>query len=520
MQDSGAHPRSRELTDRSTTRRPRLSRLQARRATTTMKQQLTRLVTVTLAATLLPLLLLLSATSRTNAQTRSPTRRPTAPTLAPTPICAAYGQLPQVLNGTAQAGAQNGCGVALSADASILAVLSGSGGISVYTRPAGSPTSALFTKSNAIDLTVRLGAVPTACSPRVFSMSASGDTIAVGTKQSDNEFNASVTVLRATTRGFKTFNVSMLLQQDVDVPLGTSSADDPQFARAVSLSRSGAYLVVGVPQQTEESVSYNGMAVLYRLGGRGAKPWQFASEATIHSKVSEYGLLGSSVSVSDNGIVLASAAGVHNSGSLGDGVVFTFGRSIDGSYAQQGSAIRSLSGSGSFGSAVLIDAKGLTAVVANDEDDSVDHIRAGGVFIFRRASVFTTWPSLPQRLNPWGEENALVGASVAMSDDGNVVVAGAPGMYPDPSAVGKSSMWFRFDRNTTTGVWTTKGGCASPALFAISPSTVTYSTGLGSSIALSSDGGTVVVGSPNRSNAANDELVGGAEVWACGVAAS
>ena len=445
------------------------------------------------------------------AQTRSPTRKPTAPTPAPKPICATYGQLPQLLNGNGESDSGNGHGVSTNADASIVAVLSRGGEVTVYSRPANSPTTTLYTKTAEIDLEALFGLVPVDFQQgRYMSMSATGDTLAIALSTSEQLFtNNSIAVLRATSRAFKTFNASLLLQQDAHV------SSEPMFGVWVSVSRGGTYIAVGAPGDDVDANVDNGAVVLYRLGGGGEKPWKFGWEATLHQNVPASNTqLGMSTDVTDTGIVLAGATGALN----GIGLVYTFARTLDGVFAQQGPALMNpdpLLTSTMFGTAVVLDKKGLTAAVSNFNDNSDVGTSTGSVTFYSRPSVFTTWGS-PQRVLPSNQSDALVGYSLALSDDGNVAVAGAPQMSTDN--VGSVAFWARFDRNPASGLWATNNMYSSPHLFVPNPALPFIATTmLGKCIAMSSDGSTVVVGSPARASAAGDFFVGAAEVWACGV---
>ena len=455
------------------------------------------------AATLLLVLLLATARS-TTAQTRSPTRKPTTP---PPPLCAIYGQLPQILNGAGQAESGDGHGVATNADASIVAVLSAQGNVTIYSRPAGSPTSTLYTKSAVIDIYGRFGLIPVKLKlARVMSMTASGDTIVVGSTdptQLPRLSSDALVVLRATSRAFKTFNASVHVQQDAGI------SDLSYFAMAVSVSRGGTYIAVGAPFYDVDTYELNGAVALYRLGGKGAKPWEYGFEALLFPNALEsHAYVGVSVDVTDNGVVLAGAVGF--AGTVG--AAYTFARTVDGAFAQQGPVVVNPTGASfsGFGVSVALDKKGLIAAVGNSIDDSVG-FQMGSVSFMARSSLSTTWGP-PQRLVSPNQVHAEFGYSVAMSEDGNLVVAGSP--MVDINEPGISGAWVRFNRNTTTGLWQTSNAYASPGPLAPGDS----STYLGASVAVSSDGSTVVVGSPNRASAGGEARVGAVEVWTCGVA--
>ena len=464
---------------------------------------------------LLLLLLVLSEGGRpAHAQTKSPTRKPTAPTVPPPPLCAVYGQLPQVLNGTGVAAGGNGAQVAVSGDGSILAVASaGANKVAIYAKPAGSPTATLYQKVTEVSPPAWMSVTLFAEAPQdgAMSMSATGDTLAVATITSDPlnlcSNNRSIVVFRATARAFAKFNASAFLQQSFDLQ------SDAGFGSSISVSKDGTYVAASAPSDTTPAADYGGAIVVFKLGGAGAKPWEFAPEATIRANPPASGLyLGVSVGITDNGVLVAGAVGLPDGGGM-----YTFARTFDGMWAQQGPVVRPDSDNFSpvlVGVSVAIDRAGLTAIVG-DANDATDDVQAGAVWIVSRASRATLW-SVPQRVaapTPW--KKARFGSAVALSDAGTVAAVGAPLSDPD-GVVGGAATWFRLNKNAATGLWSvSSSGYASVAVLA--PGAVPQTTMLGNSVSVSADASLVVVGSPNRATAAG-VTTGAAEVWSCGVA--
>ena len=206
------------------------------------------------------------------------------------------------------------------------------------------------------------------------------------------------------------------------------------------------------------------------------------------------------------------------------GAMFTFARSVDGVWAQQGPAVFPDAvnfASRQVGRSVAVDRAGLTAILG-DPNDFSEAWQGGAAWVVSRASRGSTW-GVPQRLVPGVTfQYAAFGSSVAMNDAGTTAVVGAP-FFDLSASITASSAWYRFDRNPTTGVWSLAsgggGGYASPGTFASVPTAPLNfrSTLQGMSLGLSADGGVVVVGRPLRANATGVET-GAAEVWACGVA--
>jgi len=133
-------------------------------------------------------------------------------------------------------------------------------------------------------------------------------------------------------------------------------------------------------------------------------------------------------------------------------------------------------GSGEFGSSVALSADGNTALVGAPGDGG----GVGAAWVFTRSG--STWTQQGEKLTGAPEASAArFGGSVSLSEDGNTALVGAPG---DSGRVGAA--WV-FTRSGST--WTQQGekltgaGESGPGAF-------------GQSVALSSDGSTALIGGP------------------------
>lgn len=159
--------------------------------------------------------------------------------------------------------------------------------------------------------------------------------------------------------------------------------------------------------------------------------------------------------------------------------------SLDAQYTQQGSRLRAFDGVGAaLGTSLAISADGNTAIAGGP----TDHSQTGAAWIFTRNGK--VWTQQGAMLHGTGSiaDQAQQGTSVAMSADGNTVLIGGPrdrcdcpfdGTYPGATWV--------FTR--TAGVWTQQGD----KLFG---SGANGSAEQGSSVALSADGNTAIIGGP------------------------
>src|ERR1035438_118861 len=175
----------------------------------------------------------------------------------------------------------------------------------------------------------------------------------------------------------------------------------------------------------------------------------------------------------------------YNTSTLGwAGAAWVYTRS-GGVWKQQGSKLVGTGavGNAKRGSSVALSADGHTAIVGGPDDNG----GAGAAWVFTRSG--SVWTQQGGKLVGTGAEgNASQGGSVALSSDGNTaIVGGATDSYYNGAA------WV-FTRSGS--VWTQQGGKLVAAGVAWNPTQ-------GSSVALSGDGNTAIVGGPsNFGNAA------------------
>ncbi|MFL5863223.1 MAG: Ig-like domain-containing protein [Solirubrobacteraceae bacterium] len=137
------------------------------------------------------------------------------------------------------------------------------------------------------------------------------------------------------------------------------------------------------------------------------------------------------------------------------------------------------SGPGFFGVSAALSADGNTALVGGESDDGDN----GAAWVFTRSGG--TWSQQGAKLTG-GAAGAEFGSSVALSADGNTALIGA-------NFDGASGGALVFTRSGST--WTRQGG-------ELTGVGATGGAGFGSSVALSADGSTALVGAP--SNGANN----------------
>jgi len=193
--------------------------------------------------------------------------------------------------------------------------------------------------------------------------------------------------------------------------------------------------------------------------------------------------IGASVSLSaDGNTAILGGPGDSN----GSGAAFIFTRSGD-TWTQQGNKLTGFTATAnaSFGSGVALSADGNTAVVGASGDNN----SAGAVWVFTRSNG--QWSQQGGKLvGSDAAASRYLGQSVAITGDGNTVLAGGPGgvqtaPFGRSPSVGATWVFVRSNGNwTQQGVeFTGLGTAGGDAL-------------QGSAVAVSSDGTTAVVGGP------------------------
>jgi hypothetical protein len=249
------------------------------------------------------------------------------------------------------------------------------------------------------------------------------------------------------------------------------------FGRSVALSSDASTAAIGGPYDA----GHVGAAWVF---ARSGSTWTQQGEKLIGGGEAGDGLLGASVALSAGGET-ALVGGEADAGGVGAAWVFT---RAGASWSQQGEKLTGAgeTGDGRLGYSVALSAGGETALVGGEAD-------AGGVgaaWVFTRAGA--TWSQQGEKLTGHtGADKAFFGCSVALSADGDSALVGGHD-YNDVGAV------WAFARSGSTWRQTQQlagGGEAGFGAF-------------GSSVALSSDGSTTLIGGQG-----DEDFVGAAWVF-------
>jgi hypothetical protein len=268
---------------------------------------------------------------------------------------------------------------------------------------------------------------------------------------------------------------------------------NPGQGFSVSISSDGNTAIVGGPEDRTSSGTNRGAAWVWTRTG---EVWTQQGPKLVGSFAIESTYQGISVGLSADG----NTAIVGGYGDLyGIGAAWIWTRN-GGVWTQEGPKLVGAGASGNAlqGTSVALSADGNTAIVGGPRDNG----GVGAVWIWTRSG--DVWTQQGPKLSSSGASgNAHQGYSVALSADGNTAIVGA---WCDSSA-GAAWVWTR-----SAGVWIQQGSklAGSGARGRGQPDCNTF--GEGSSVSLSADGNTAIVGEPKDASS-GFEAIGAAWIW-------
>ena len=295
------------------------------------------------------------------------------------------------------------------------------------------------------------------------ALSGDGGTLAVGARFEDGAatgIDGDPTDNSATDSGavyvYRRDSNGIWSQQAYVKASNTDAGDD--FGKSVALSGDGNTLVVGAfnedsnatgigGDQTDNSAYAAGAVYVFHRNGSGFWAQQAYLKASNTDGLDRF---GTALSLSNDGNTLAVGAFGEDSNATGiggdqvdnsaaqSGAVYVFRRDTSGIWSQQAYIKASNTGAGDlFGLSVALSGDGnILAVGANEESsadtgidgDQADNslTRAGAVYVFRRDPGGLWSQQAYMKASNTGADD-LFGTSVALSDDGNILVVGALG---------------------------------------------------------------------------------------------
>jgi FG-GAP repeat len=268
-------------------------------------------------------------------------------------------------------------------------------------------------------------------------------------------------------------------------PVGTTGA----VGTSVSLSADGTEALVGAPGDDGGI----GAAWIFMLTDNGA--WNYGAKLTPTGETGA-GAFGSSVSLSSDGT--RALVGAPSDANIGAAWSFTItvDSSDPGYPVATGTQEHMFTGSGQdntnqstgakYGAAVALSGDGNTALISAKTDYVVSGgigTNPGSVWAYRLAGG--NWTQQGSNFTGTGVNNSafmLFGASMALSEDGNTAIIGAPA-----NGNGPGSAW----------VFTSTGSTFSQQGSELNANDELGAGHFGTSVALSDDGSTALIGGPN-----------------------
>jgi hypothetical protein len=283
---------------------------------------------------------------------------------------------------------------------------------------------------------------------------------------------------------------SQMMEQAVLRASNVESYD--KFGWSVAMSKDGNTVIVGAygERGATNNTTNSGAAYVFRYS---SGTWSEDSTILRASNAGSNDYFGYAVAMSADGNTVIVGAHKEN----GNGAAYVF-RYSSGTWSQDSTILRASNAGGNdqFGYAIAMSDDGNTVIVGaylEDGPTSWSRSSTGAAYVFRYSSG--TWSEDSQILRASDIDiNYLFGISVAMSADGNTVIIGAS----DKGAHGAAYV-LRY----SSGTWSED----STILMA---SNVGSYDEFGTSVAMSDDGNTVIVGARKERGATNNTTNSGA----------
>ncbi len=253
------------------------------------------------------------------------------------------------------------------------------------------------------------------------------------------------------------------------------------FGERVVLSADGSTVLVGAKGARNSRGRASGS--VYVFSKNGGTWTQQGNLFSSDGKINDK--FGASIAMSrDESTIIVGAAAdeTSNGGSAGSAYVFS---KVDGTWIQQDKLVPTDgTRNEAFGQSVALSEDGAIILVGASNSEKQNGSRTGAAYVFSRRG--DTWKQQTKLVPGPGTEGAEFGHSVALSEDATTALVGA---HMDDSTNGTNAgAAYLFVR--TDGSWTQQGK--------LSPKTGDKRDRFGGSLALSDDGTTAIVGAPTN----------------------
>ena len=253
-----------------------------------------------------------------------------------------------------------------------------------------------------------------------------------------------------------------------------------QFGWSVAISGDGNTVISGAHLEDPGGTTNAGSAYIFTRSGNN---WSQQAKIQASDK-QQSDFFGVAVGISKNGNTAIVGASFEDTGATNAGAAYIFTRS-GSSWTQRAKIQASDKQSDDyFGMSVAISGDGNTAIVGANEE-ATGGTSAGAAYIYTRSGNSWTQRSRVQASDKQAYD--YFGQFVALSENGNTAIVGAPGEYPGGSAY----------------VYTRSGNSWSQQA-KIKSTDIQSNDQFGNSVSISSDGNKVLVGANNEDTGANN----------------
>jgi microcystin-dependent protein len=258
------------------------------------------------------------------------------------------------------------------------------------------------------------------------------------------------------------------------------------FGTSISISEDGNTIVVGTPRLDPFFNVYDG-GVAY-IFTRSGTTWTEQAKL-IANDMTVYDYFGQSVSISGNGntVIVGAYSKNANMFSQSTGAAYIFTRSGSTWTEQEKLVASDPAWYDYFGKAVAISADGSTAFAQAANEDTSPNNDNGAVYVFTNSG--TSWTEQAKLLASDAASYENFGNSISASEEGNTVVIGSSFKTTTPN-----------DQNGAVYVFTRSGSTWNEEAKLIASDTESYEA-FGSSVSISADGDTIVVGAEAENTA-------------------
>ena len=259
----------------------------------------------------------------------------------------------------------------------------------------------------------------------------------------------------------------------------SDNAAGEEFGFTVSLSSDGSTALIGSTYHTVGSNSQAGAAYIF---GKSGSSWTQLQELTAQDNATS-DHFGHAVSLSSDGSTALIGSYFHKVGSNSQaGAAYIFGKSGSSWTQLQELTASDNAAADNFGRAVSLSSDGSTALIGADGHQVGSHIIAGAAYIFGKSgSSWTQLQELTAQDNAAGDN---FGWAVSLSSNGSTALVGSP--FHKVGSNSHAGAAYIFGKSGSS--WT--------QLQELTASDNATNDFFSSSVSLSSDGSTALIGSP------------------------